>query len=548
MAISTLDTPMPVGAAGRPIRDWRPLRLLNLYRIGIAAVFLAAFLGTDLHTLGETHPELFLWVNGLYLLFSLAGAAAGHYRWPPFALQARAQAAVDILAVVLLMHASGGIESGLGMLMVPAVAGAGLLLPGRTALLFAALGALALLLHQVYAQLYSVSETTYAQAGLLGAVLFATALTGHALARRSRESEALAVKRGLDLANMAELNSYIVERMDSGIVVIDDEGGIRLINEAAWSLLGRPSAAQSRTLEALSYPLYLLYENWRQSAAVHSPPLKLGHGGHAALEARFTRIGGSAQPAALAQLDDTSEISRAVQATKLASLGRLTASIAHEIRNPLGAISHAAQLLDESPELDPTNKRLVGIIQEQSRRTNTVIQSVLSLSRREPAKQKTVALKPWLADFVEEFGRRQRMPPGWASITVAPEDTTVIIDPDHLQQIVWNLCVNAAKYGLPPGGEPHMDLQGGVSPRSPAPYLDVVDQGAGIAPDIQAQLFEPFFTTDSAGTGLGLYIARELCENNGGSLTHIPGPLSGSCFRIQFPVRRASAQKGEETA
>jgi two-component system sensor histidine kinase PilS (NtrC family) len=299
-----------------------------------------------------------------------------------------------------------------------------------------------------------------------------------------------------------------------------------------------------KLLNELSKPLYRAFVDWQSNHAqdlmTRAPDLNSIKG----LQVRITRVGARKEDqGSIIYLEDAAEINRHIQETKLASLGRLTASIAHEIRNPLGAISHAAQLLAESPELNRPDKRLVGIINDHSNRMNEIIQNILQLSRKEQPKQELLPLQSWLARFIEEFNRTEGLPKDWIEIHMAQPQTVVYMDPNHLHQVLWNLCVNATKYGTPPGAEPKLLLQGGISADTDSPYLDVIDFGPGIDPSVQSQLFEPFFTTHSSGTGLGLYICRQLCERNDGDLIFISRSNYGSCFRIQFPIHYAEDNK-----
>jgi two-component system sensor histidine kinase PilS (NtrC family) len=248
----------------------------------------------------------------------------------------------------------------------------------------------------------------------------------------------------------------------------------------------------------------------------------------------FTRLGTTGSVGTLIVLEDATDITQQMQQLKLASLGRLTASIAHEIRNPLGAISHAAQLLDESRHVDQADRRLTEIIRDHSRRMNTIVENVLQLSRRENSQPQTFDLAPWLQHFVEELRAVEHLEPDQVTLDVSPQDVTVHIDPSHLQQVLWNLCQNAIQHGAGQGHVPKLMLRGGITAESPAPYVDVIDNGGGIDPQTVQQIFDPFYTTSSNGTGLGLYIARELCEINRARLNYIAVPTGGSCFRISF--------------
>ncbi|MEN8128870.1 MAG: ATP-binding protein [Pseudomonadota bacterium] len=522
------------------IPQWKPLRLFNLYRIIIGLLLLAFGIFKESTFSGQYIPPQFTWLAGAYLVYALVWILPNYFRRPSYHMQVYIQTIVDILFITLAMHFSGGMASGLGMLMIAQIAGASLLIPGYTAILFAIIAASALFLEQIYTDVYQSSgSTAYGQTGLLGASLVVTAMLAMYLARRAEFSEELAERRGIDLENLAKLNEYIVNRMSSGIIVVDDDARIRLINQAARDLLGQPGAKSQKPLKVASDPLYRLFAEWKQKQSSRRSAQLVDQSSLIGLQVRITHIGLRKEDrGAVIFLEDTADINRQIQATKLASLGRLTASIAHEIRNPLGAISHAVQLLGESPGLDEADQRMVHIIHDHSRRMNKIIQNILQLSRKELPNQENISLRLWLEDFVIEFGRTQNREKGWASITLNPEDTQVYIDQNHLHQVMWNLFQNVKKYGTQEGETFRVVLRGGISRDSSAPFLDVIDNGPGIKPSIQAQLFEPFFTTSNSGTGLGLYISQELLKNNGGNLSYIPKPSGGSCFRIQFPIHQ----------
>ncbi len=222
-----------------------------------------------------------------------------------------------------------------------------------------------------------------------------------------------------------------------------------------------------------------------------------------------------------------------VQQSKLASLGRLSASIAHEIRNPVGAMSHAAQLLAESPGLTEHDLRMTEIIQTHSSRVSHIIDNVLQLSRRDLSRPERLDLKTWLDDFADEFVRTLELQEGEFTIGDIPDDLVVRMDRGHLRQVLWNLCDNAVKYASETGGI-MVEIQGDRMSGQGRPYLEVLDCGLGVDPATADKIFEPFFTARSGGTGLGLYISRELCELNRATLLYLDRPGGGSIFRIVF--------------
>ena len=517
--------------AGRDdAQTWRPLRLFALYRLVLAGLFLTLSLTDNLPPpIGEAAPVLFEWATGFYLLLAVAARFAVQTHRPRFNLQVFGQVLLDVGAVTVLMHASGGVSSGLGVLLVVSVAGGSILTQGRVAGLFAALAALAVLGEEVFTQLYMERpETSYPQAGMLGVALFATAFLAQVLSRRIRESEALATRRGVDLANMAQLTEYVVQRLDTGVVVVDPDGRIRLLNEAAGGLLGG-DLREGAYLEGVAPALAERLRSWRESGpaerALHVAATE------AELVPRFIGIGPGPAGGILILLEDAHAAARQAQQLKLAALGRLTASIAHEVRNPLGAISHAGELLDESPELSDSDRRLVEIVLTQSRRVNAIIENVLGLGRRDRSQPTDLDLGPWLTQFVKEFVEVEQLSCEAVAVDVEGESLPVRFDPSHLHQVLWNLCQNGVRAAAA-APDPKVMITAGRAGRRP--YLEVQDRGPGIDPETAQKLFEPFFTTAADGTGLGLYIARELTECNEGRLEHLPG-AEGARFRLSFP-------------
>ncbi|MDH3553936.1 MAG: HAMP domain-containing histidine kinase, partial [Gammaproteobacteria bacterium] len=232
-------------------------------------------------------------------------------------------------------------------------------------------------------------------------------------------------------------------------------------------------------------------------------------------------------------LEDASVMNERVQQSKLASLGRLSASIAHEIRNPVGAMSHAAQLLRESVGLSEDDKRLTEIIESHSGRVSHIIENILQLSRRESSRPEILLLKPWLEDFAQEFSRTLELQEGELAVAPVPEDLDIRMDRSHLRQVLWNLCDNAVKYASETGGI-LVEIQADRMQGHGRPYVEVLDHGLGIDASTADKMFEPFYTERAGGTGLGLYISRELCELNRATLLHIDRPGGGSIFRIVF--------------
>ena len=526
-------------AIEEPDVTWRVLITLNVFRLLVAAAMLALFFaGSDPRIFGGLYPKLFATTATVYLLIAIISTTSLRQRWMPASAQATAQMLIDIVVIVMLVHTSGGVGSGLGGLLIVFVGAGSLVLPRQLPAIMGALATFAILGEQVFSQVSGLTATVnYPAAGVLSAIIFSMSVAATPLARRIQASEALARQRGVDLKNLSELNEYIVQHLRESIVVVDGDDQVRLSNASAARLLGAKQLVRSRPLSDASEPLSEYVRRWRTDHSLSSHPefTLITEGNNARITAHLAPLGkgGERDGPLLIFIEDTSIFNSRVQQSKLASLGRLSASIAHEIRNPVGAMSHAAQLLGEADGLSDDDKRLTDIIQTHSSRVSHIIDNVLQLSRRESGKPDLFLLRPWVEDFAREFTRTLELQEGELSIEDIPEELEVRIDKSHLRQVLWNLCDNAVKYASETGGI-LVELHAGRLDGQGRPYLEVQDHGLGVDPKTAEQIFEPFFTARSGGTGLGLYISRELCELNRSTLLYLDRSGGGSIFRIVF--------------
>ncbi len=445
---------------------WTSLRLLNLYRITLASIAtILCYSNTIPSPLASSNFSVFYVTSIIYLVISLLNMITIKRQAPLFEYQVYSHIFADIIIITLLMHASGGVKSGMGMLLVIAVAGGSLLIVGRTAIMFASAATLAVLSQQIYSGLSSpISEANYTQAGLLGASFFATAILAQALARRLRDSEVLAEKRGIDLANMAQLTEYIIQRMQTGILVIDKSNNIRLINASARSLLGTATLSNSDAADKLPNPLKLQIDHWWAHPEDDPQPFRSSET-MPKIMPRFAHLGQESDSGTLIFLEDMAAVAQQAQQLKLASLGRLTASIAHEIRNPLGAISHAGQLLAESPLIERSEKRLTEIIQNHSQRVNTIIENIMQLNRRDRSTPEEIDLKLWVESFVDEFCLTENILHAQIHCSLTGNINTIRFDSSQLHQVLLNLCQNGFRHA-PQSGTPQIWLRGELSKES----------------------------------------------------------------------------------
>ncbi|WP_268798090.1 sensor histidine kinase [Pseudomonas huanghezhanensis] len=509
----------------------RILRLYHLYRltIGVMLVLLISS-SLDAELLELADIELFRTGCWVYLVLNILVVVL--LERPSTQGPLVFMALSDALMLSALFYAGGGAPSGIGNLIIASVAISNVLLRKRTGLLIAAISAIGIIYLTFYISYNKPSAAShYVQAGSLGALCFAAALLVQALVRRQQVSEGIAEQRAAHVNNLEELNVLILQRMRTGILVLDARRQVLLANQSALTLLGHEELL-GKTIDDYSPALLDRLRQWQINPMLAPRSIPTSAIGPV-LRAGFIALTRHSHHHTLIFLEDLSQISQQAQQLKLAALGRLTAGIAHEVRNPLGAISHAAQLLGESEELDAADRRLSQIIQDQSRRMNLVIENVLQLSRRRQTEPQLLDLKQWLQQFVAEHhsavtdGRQVHLEAG-------PGTLTTRMDAEQLQQVMSNLVQNGLRYSAQNNEIGQVWLKLYHNPMSELPTLEVLDDGPGVAQEHLTNIFEPFFTTESKGTGLGLYLSRELCESNQANLDYSPREGGGSCMRITF--------------
>lgn len=504
---------------------WRSLWFFSIYRFSVAALFLAAVLiFGDTISLGTQDARLFGRVAALYLLAASGFLVSLLLRPRYFNLQLSVQVAADILALTVMMFASGGQKSGIAVLLLVVVAGAGLVGQGRMTLFYAALASVAMLLEESWRALTRDADPAdFVRTGMICIAFFGTAIVARLLARRVVTNENLARERGRQLDEQLRISERIVRDMDDGVLVVDAGGHVRLQNPRAGDLL-LGAASENQSLAALSPSLAERFRHWQQQAVEVVEMLRRQD--QHQLRVRYlpaAETGGHS----LIYLEDMERIQAQAQQMKLAALGRLTANMAHEIRNPLAAISHAAELLAEE-ERDPLHQRLGRIIHDNTLRLNRLVTEVLELGRRDRAQPETLRWSVFLSGFLDELALHD--PSSARRVQVAEGDIDLQFDRGHLYRVLWNLVVNALRHAS--AGDGAVRLQARLSPIGSAVEILVSDDGPGVDEPSRSQVFEPFFTTHGAGTGLGLYIARELCEANGASL-ELVDEAPGAHFRIR---------------
>lgn len=486
-------------------RQWHSLLVYNLYRF--LSVFL--FISIYYYTPKVSHPELFFCILAVYFTCILVFMYCGYNRTIRFDKQVIISGVIDIVALSFMLNLICSMRSGQGILLNVTIAALSILVPGRLTVFFAALASCLLLAGNVV-QLIVYNEQDLANfyySGIYGAGFFATALTAWYLANWVRQSEDLAQRHSNELINMQRINEYIIERLHSGIIYVDENKNILLMNSAARVVFGLSQTHQSLQLEQLSpllvekFEQFLLKTQKKElvAQAVIDDLLRI----------HFFSISVCNKYAVLITLEDMISIAQQAQQLKLASLGRFSASIAHELRNPLGAIAHAAQLLGEEHSLNKDDERLKELIINNCNRMNGVIKNVLQLSRREKAKPEMNDIGFLLTQFKQDFYHKNSCN---LIIKVPQERLFLFFDKSQLEQVLVILCDNSIIHAQDKRGIAHITISANAIANKSS--IIISDLGPGIPPEYYDTVFEPFFTTLNKGTGMGLFIARDLCEIN----------------------------------
>lgn len=506
--------------------SWRPLQYFNAYRLIVAFIFLLAILFPSelIGRLNFISDVVIRPVVAIYFVTIVWGLLASIHWRKHFNYQLSGQMLLDVLVITMMMMVAGGVGSGLAILLLISLAGASLVGRGRLVLLYAAIATLAVLLSQGFGILaYGFESSSIVQAGLVSAGFFATAILARLLGQRVMVNEELARKRGEALENQMLISQRIVERMQDGVLVVNEFGRISQSNPVAREMFGF-QGGEAVLLDETAPELGRLLHEWL--AGWGNELVHLSGEGGMLLGARFESTSSSGREV-LIFLEDLQRIKERAQQLKLASLGRLTASIAHEIRNPLSAISYAGELLREERRTEMQD-RLLRILNDNVARLDRIVKDVLELGRQDRAQPEVLQLQEYSLACIEQLLAAEGLPLE-TIVLEGPEGVALCFDRSHWHQVMWNLLSNALRYCSRQPGAIRLKwlTKGGGRVE-----LHVSDDGPGIQDKVREQIFEPFFTTHNQGTGLGLYIARELCSANGASLELLNTVGEGAHFVI----------------
>jgi two-component system sensor histidine kinase PilS (NtrC family) len=527
-AVPPFEPPIPV-SAGDSAR--RILWIIGLYRAICGATLFGIALLLDLRMLAVAAPNAYIATTAFYFVFGLLTFWWIQRDPLPVTLPIIVSTllAGDVGFVAMIMAAGGNSAGALPILLFPQLAASGWLLRTRTAFFHAAFATIVLLGLDLWRFLGGeIGGTQPFQTGLICFGYFATVGVAVALGAYARASEDLAAQRGIDIANLEQVNRLIIQDMQDGVLVVDLNGVVRGHNAQVTRLLGGFGRMRGgMRLAEFSGTLHDYWRRWQEDYAEALPPFKVEQT-QRLLRVRLVRIGSGLNGGTLIYLEDLGRAQTEAQQMKLAAMGRLTASIAHEVRNPLSAINQAAQLLEEDAVVAPEGQRLLNMIRNNAKRIDRIVGEVLQLNRRDRQQPEMIAFGEFLHSLCEEIAQAENIPPAGIAMDI-PADLMVIFDRGHLNQIVWNLVRNAWQHCQKKERSIRIAARAGYM--GDAIICELADDGPGIPAELRGQIFEPFFTTRPGGTGLGLYIARELADANGAALELLPrGP--GAHFRM----------------
>jgi two-component system, NtrC family, sensor histidine kinase PilS len=508
---------MGIQASELAVRGNRLLRFYAVYSLAVSLIILSiSTMDVYGQIIGSPQSGLRLYTTLGYV--TCAAIFMGVSWLSPNVQHATAYFFIETALLSTLMVIAGGLASGFSSLILFSVVIANLLAPGMLGYGVAAWVTLAVMFTQHYLPDRYDANILFAS-GFYGGLCFLLAALTQALALRLNSALELASEQSLRIRRLQRFSWQALLDLPNGIIGCNRDMQVLFFNEKAqnWLDLGESRQLPQAVMDCLPH-----HQDEEACKMIWKGEQLL---------IRKVMLSDSEPGDFLLYIEDQSSITAAAQQLKLASLGRLTASIAHEIRNPLSALRQASQLLAETPYLESGEQYLTEVIEQHCMRINRTIEDILQLSRKRQPLQEGLRLDPWLQHFAQQFRSMHKDKPFALEID-CPADLMVTFDPDHLQQILHNICANGLRYALKQtSAKPALGLKAQIS--GTRVQLDIIDNGGGVTEEQARHLFEPFYTTEHNGTGLGLYLCRELCEANQTSIQYQPIP-SGSCFRLML--------------
>ena len=491
-------------------QGWKVLFYYNTYRLTLIILLIAASSSAwPRISPGDISASVLHPIPGI-IGISLLTYLNIYRRWPSLHIQAHFLFILDIAFITMLSFGQGVFASSTLIFYVTTAAATAILFPLRTSLIYTCICA-CLIFYKDYDSFLSnqLKLDTYYQTPLYVIGLFSVVVIVGKIAANLRATQSVIKEQEETLSDFDQINKHIVDQIDLGVLFVDQNMRIQMINQSASAMVGQ-LITRSRYLKGEfatqlqkhihhQKPSEFSFRIQNLNLHITSTPLNNGH---------------------LIQLDNQSNVNHKIQQSKMASVGRMASAISHEIRNPLSAINHAAQLLSPAVTENSEDIELINIIRTHTKRIDQIIESILQRSRPGEADRKEIFLRPWLKVFTDTF--RETIESNNTEITFSGQDNLILFDPTQLEQILTNLCHNSIKYAKPTDQNLKIHLHIGKF-WDDSPNLTVTDNGQGIPPDKVEHLFEPFYTSDSKSTGLGLFLVKEYCNLNGANIEYVRG-------------------------
>jgi two-component system sensor histidine kinase PilS (NtrC family) len=524
----------------------RLLRLYAGYRLFLSSLLLWLVQFDFAPTyLGSDNPALFSVTATTYIAVNLVSLGLFYLkRWQPSETELFAMLLVDIVAINLMMVTSGGLAGSVGYLLMVTVAASATFLRTLLALSMAAIASFIPVSVSLSEFIFNtVDESGVVRSGIFGILLFATAVIFIFLTKRLTTVQELAKSESQAATRLQHLNDLVINKMLTGIVVFDRDFRIEQLNDRASLLLGSIDGekllARNDSLQQLP-TLVNYYRDWKANPHRQLPTYE-APSSDIPLQISFSEIIGDTFHDSIHDsirdtimfVEDARTLSQHAQQLKNSSLGQLTSSIAHEVRNPLGAISHAAQLLNEST-LAAQDKHLVDVVLRHSTRVDKLVKDILQLSRQKTPEIDITNIYDNCLLSKTQLEESKQFDNPCIEIDDSAQYVSAPFDSSQLQQVLTNLLGNALRHSELQTGKPWAGIKFDYQQDMDLAMLKIYDRGSGVTSINRNKIFEPFFTTENQGTGLGLYIARELCEINFATLSYVYRGPSEHYFQIVF--------------
>ncbi len=521
------------------VNERQPLfHLYSYFTLILALLFLGFyFFEEQLQWWQSTTPKLLPIVLSGYLALAMSNVIRSHAQTYNKSDMILPSLLAEILLLGLLLLFLAPKQQDISIFMLISVGLGNAILNKRLGYFIAAMATLMVLSASYINQSNNITDQLLS-GSFISILFFIESFIIQALKTRLTEAQSHVAHTQNQLHSVARISDLIIERMLTGVCVVDNSGKMLRINRAATERIGSSlSSEKKQRNQFIPAQLFERLQYWHESQLQNDDAIEftLPDGSNQSIIVSFAKIDDAST---LVFIEDKSTVARRAQQFKLTSLARMAASIAHEIRNPLNAISHASQLLQESEELNKEDKRLCDIILNHSNRMDKIIQNVLQISKRNSTEAQWIKLQPWVYKFMDDFKLQYDVP-----VIFKGENLSIRFDPSQLHQVLWNLCSNAVRHGKADMDNPIEINIGKINQR---PYLSIKDNGNGIPAKEVEFLYEPFHTTSAQGTGLGLYLVKELCEANHAEISYLDKDNKGACFEISFARDYAGALEQKE--